>query len=65
LWPEVGGAYNLTTEQAYIRSFQAHETEHRWLGFGRMRWNEKNNILWTTKYQDPVKCEEKKESDLF
>lgn len=55
LFPALDTLIHLTTKQAYIRSFQMPETGSRWLGFGRMRWNEKNNILWTTKYQDPVK----------
>lgn len=37
--------------KAFIRSFQSYEYENRWLGFGRMKWNQENNIKWTTKYR--------------
>lgn len=42
----------LTTESAFIRSYQSYEYKNRWLGFGRMKWNNDNNIKWTTKYRN-------------
>lgn len=50
LLPSLDILINLTTEPAFIRSFQSYEFENRWLGFGRMKWNEENNVKWTTKY---------------
>lgn len=41
-------------EQAFIRTYQSYEYENKWLGFGRMKWNEENNIRWTTKYRRDV-----------
>lgn len=41
----------LVDDKAYIRTFQSFENENRWLGFGRMSWNEENNIKWTSKYR--------------
>lgn len=35
----------------FIRTFQSYEFENRWLGFGRMKWNQENNKKWTTKYR--------------
>lgn len=52
LLPSLDIIINLTTEPAFIRSFQCYEFENRWLGFGRMKWNEENNIKWTTKYRN-------------
>ncbi|MNJ98392.1 hypothetical protein D3C87_161580 [compost metagenome] len=50
LLPSLDALINLTSEPAFIRSFQSYEFENRWLGFGRMKWNEESNIKWTTKY---------------
>jgi len=50
LLPSLDVLVNLTQEPAFIRSFQGYQYETNWLGFGRMKWNEKNNIKWTTKY---------------
>jgi hypothetical protein len=44
----------LTPEKAFIRSFQSHSAHNKWLGFGRMKWNEENNRKWTGKYRDNV-----------
>ena len=52
LLPSLDALIKLTTEPAFIRSFQSYEFENRWLGFGRMKWNEENNIKWTTKYRN-------------
>lgn len=52
LLPSLDILINLTTEPAFIRSYQSYEFENRWLGFGRMKWNEENNIKWTTKYRN-------------
>lgn len=52
LLPTLDRLINLTSEQAFIRSFQSYEYENQWLGFGRMKWNEENNIKWTTKYRN-------------
>jgi len=49
--PSLDTLINLTKEPAFIRSFQGYLTDARWLGFGRMKWNEANNIKWTTKYR--------------
>jgi coproporphyrinogen III oxidase-like Fe-S oxidoreductase len=51
LLPEINKLLELTTENAFIRSFQAFENENKWLGFGRMSWSTENNKKWTTKYR--------------
>ena len=51
LYPEINNLVTLATGQAYIRTFQSFEFEHKWLGFGRMSWTEKNNKKWTSKYR--------------
>jgi len=51
IMPSIDILLKLTQEQSYIRTFQSFEYENRWLGFGRMKWNEENNIKWTTKYR--------------
>lgn len=41
-----------------IRTSQSFPSTSKWLSFGRMTWNEKNNIKWTSKYktgEDKVK----------
>ena len=55
LFPSLDVVINLTTEPAFIRSFQSYEYENRWLGFGRMKWNEKNNIKWSTEYRKGIR----------
>ncbi|MES2381174.1 MAG: hypothetical protein V4538_09040 [Bacteroidota bacterium] len=52
LMPAINKLVNITKEEAFIRSFQSYEQENSWLGFGRMPWNEDNNIKWTTKYRN-------------
>jgi len=52
LFPALDILISLTKEQAFIRTFQSYKYENRWLGFGRMKWNEENNIKWTTKYRN-------------
>ena len=54
LTPFLDVLINLTKEQAFIRSFQSYEHENRWLGFGRMKWSEANNIKWTTKFRNAI-----------
>jgi len=49
--PAIEEVVNLTKKQAYIRTFQSYEFENKWLGFGRMKWSQKNNLLWTSKYR--------------
>ena len=51
LLPALNRLVGLTQEQAFIRTFQGYNHESKWLGFGRMKWNEANNIKWTTKYR--------------
>ncbi len=34
-----------------VRTSQSVPKSSRWLSFGRMTWNEKNNIKWTSKYK--------------
>jgi hypothetical protein len=41
----------LTKEKAFIRTNQSFEFENKWLGFGRMTWDEENNKKWTTKFR--------------
>lgn len=50
LMPSLDALIKLTTAQAFMRTFQSYEFENRWLGFGRMKWSQENNIKWTTKY---------------
>ncbi len=52
LLPSLDTLINIAPEPAFIRSFQSYKFENRWLGFGRMKWNEENNIKWTTKYRN-------------
>lgn len=51
LFPSVDSLVKITNSDAYIRTFQSFELENRWLGFGRMKWNEENNRKWTTKFR--------------
>ena len=51
VYPEIDSLVRLATTQAYIRTFQSFEYENKWLGFGRMKWNEANNRKWTSKYR--------------
>lgn len=50
LFPLVDRLVDLTTQPAYIRTFQAYPSENKWLGFGRMKWSKENNIKWSTKH---------------
>jgi hypothetical protein len=52
LLPSVDSLVKMTNRDAYIRTFQSFEFENKWLGFGRMKWNEENNRKWTTKYRN-------------
>ena len=40
----------LTTQPAFIRTFQAYRYDNKWLVFGRMKWSKENNIKWTNKH---------------
>ncbi|HEY8927761.1 MAG TPA: hypothetical protein VIM55_01120 [Mucilaginibacter sp.] len=51
LLPAVHKLMKLTSQPAFIRTFQSYKHEYKWLGFGRMKWSEENNIKWTTKYR--------------
>jgi len=51
LMPSIDKLLALTKEKAFIRTNQSFEFESRWLGFGRMTWDEDNNIKWTTRYR--------------
>jgi hypothetical protein len=51
LMPSIDKFLKLTTEKAFIKTNQSFEFESKWLGFGRMTWDEENNIKWTTKYR--------------
>lgn len=42
--------HNLTSN-TYLRTFQSFESDNKWLGFGRMKWNLENNKKWTQKYK--------------
>ena len=42
----------LSPAKASIRTRQAYEQVHGWLGFGRMLWNRENNEKWATKYRE-------------
>lgn len=57
--PSIDNLLQLTSEAAFIRSFQSYEFENRWLGFGRMSWNDTNNLKWTTKYREDERSEKK------
>jgi hypothetical protein len=50
--PALNNLISLTSQPGFIRTFQSREYENKWLGFGRMKWNEANNIKWTTKYRN-------------
>lgn len=39
------------------KRFSPLKNENRWLGFGRMSWNEENNLKWTSKYRTAEYCE--------
>jgi hypothetical protein len=49
--PSIDKLLGLTKEKAFIRTNQSFEFENKWLGFGRMTWDEENNFKWTTKYR--------------
>ena len=51
LMPSIDKILGLTKEKAFIRTKQSFEFENKWLGFGRMTWDEENNLKWTTKYR--------------
>ncbi|MGO1070705.1 hypothetical protein [Lysobacter sp. CA199] len=40
----------MTAETTAIRSFQLLKGDSKWLPFGRMTWNKKNNEKWADKY---------------
>lgn len=60
--PSIEELVTLTKKQAYIRTFQSYKYENNWLGFGRMKWSHKNNLLWTSKYRTN---ESKKKNLIF
>lgn len=51
LIPSIDKLLKLTKEKSFIRTSQSFEFENKWLGFGRMIWDEENNKKWTTKYR--------------
>jgi hypothetical protein len=51
LLPSIDLIVKLSKDSAYIRTFQSFVHENKWLGFGRMKWNEDNNWKWTNKYR--------------
>jgi hypothetical protein len=51
IYPQIDSLLKLVTYQAHIRTFQSFEFENKWLGFGRMKWNEEKNRKWTSKYR--------------
>lgn len=51
IYPEIDSLVKISNSQPYIKTFQSFEFENKWLGFGRMKWNEKNNRKWTSKYR--------------
>ncbi|MEM7297434.1 MAG: hypothetical protein AAF391_04110 [Bacteroidota bacterium] len=59
LLPYVDQILKVSKEKAFIRTQQAFQQENRWLGFGRMKWNEENNKKWTTKYRTPEFADQK------
>lgn len=61
LLPSLNSLVKLTRERAFIRTFQSYEYENKWLGFGRMKWNDENNIKWTTKYRTNISLEDQPE----
>lgn len=52
LFPLVDALVLLSPAKASIRTFQAIEHKHGWLGFGRMSWSKENNEKWTKKYRE-------------
>ena len=48
--PNINNLLNLSNHPSHIRTFQSFG-DNKWLGFGRMKWNEENNLKWTTKYR--------------
>ncbi len=50
LFPLMDRLVALTPARTSIRTHQAYEQEHGWLGFGRMSWNRENNEKWAKKY---------------
>lgn len=52
LFPLIDALILLSPAKASIRTFQAIEHKHGWLGFGRMSWNIENNERWTKKYRE-------------
>ncbi|MHB0756991.1 hypothetical protein [Polaribacter sp. M15] len=54
IFPNINSLLELSEKPAYIRTFQSYEYENKWLGFGRMKWNEENNIKWTEKYRKEI-----------
>lgn len=52
LLPSLDAIVNLAKDPAFIRTRQSHDGENTFLGFGRMKWSEENNHLWTTKYRE-------------
>jgi hypothetical protein len=51
LIPSIDKLLKLTKEKAFIKTSQSFEFENKWLGFGRMSWDEETNEKWTTKYR--------------
>ncbi|GAB7258309.1 hypothetical protein [Polaribacter sp. OB-PA-B3] len=54
IYPNINSLLEISEKSAYIRTFQSYEYENKWLGFGRMKWNEENNIKWTKKYRNEI-----------
>lgn len=60
LFPLIDRLVGLSPAKAFIRTYQAYEPGHGWLGFGRMSWNRENNEKWAKKYR----ANEDKEPDV-
>lgn len=52
LFPLIDRLVAFSPAKAYIRTHQAYEHEHGWLGFGRMSWSRENNEKWAIKYRE-------------
>ena len=52
LFPLVDRLVALSPAKPSIRTHQAYEHKHGWLGFGRMSWSKENNEKWTKRYRE-------------
>lgn len=60
LFPLIDRLVGLSPAKAFIRTHQAYNQGHGWLGFGRMSWNRENNEKWAKK----CRANEDNESDV-